>query len=49
MSAGTGSQLNGSTVSLFSLLGPEALAQTFTEVDLAKTSAQQLWEQARCT
>ena len=46
---GTGSQLKGSTVSLSSLVGPEALAQTFNEVDLAKTSAQQLWEQARCT
>lgn len=39
--------MRGSTVSLSSLLGPEALAQTFNEVDIAKTSAQQLWEQAR--
>ena len=46
---GTGSQLKGSTVSLSSLVGPEALAQLFNEVDLAKTSAQQLWEQARYT
>lgn len=37
--------MKGSTIALSSLVGPDALVQTFNDIDLGTTSAQQLWDQ----